>query len=141
MDTKYQKLLSVGYRTETACTVHTTSPYCVPVLITAFPLCTILLSGFRAQREDDGVESPWDPNLTYGHYAASHIQGIYILSPVFVYCASISYYILYSTVAPNTGLYSAICNLRKYFGRTSTCLLYTSPSPRDLSTSRMPSSA
>ena len=27
------------------------------------------------------------------------------------------------------------------FGVTSTCLLYTSPSPRDLSTSRMPSSA
>ena len=26
-------------------------------------------------------------------------------------------------------------------GLTSTCLLYTSPSPRDLSTSRMPSSA
>ena len=26
-------------------------------------------------------------------------------------------------------------------GSTSTCLLYTSPSPRDLSTSRMPSSA
>ena len=27
------------------------------------------------------------------------------------------------------------------FGRTILCLLYTSPSPRDLSTSRMPSSA
>ena len=26
-------------------------------------------------------------------------------------------------------------------GRVGTCLLYTSPSPRDLSTSRMPSSA
>ena len=26
-------------------------------------------------------------------------------------------------------------------GRNNTCLLYTSPSPRDLSTSRMPSSA
>ena len=26
-------------------------------------------------------------------------------------------------------------------GSTTTCLLYTSPSPRDLSTSRMPSSA
>ena len=26
-------------------------------------------------------------------------------------------------------------------GQTVTCLLYTSPSPRDLSTSRMPSSA
>ena len=28
-----------------------------------------------------------------------------------------------------------------YFGEAYTCLLYTSPSPRDLSTSRMPSSA
>eukprot|EP00831_Metopus_contortus_P077519 TRINITY_DN7299_c0_g1_i3.p2 TRINITY_DN7299_c0_g1~~TRINITY_DN7299_c0_g1_i3.p2 ORF type:complete len:125 (+),score=30.76 TRINITY_DN7299_c0_g1_i3:155-529(+) len=31
--------------------------------------------------------------------------------------------------------------LQVAFGHTSTCLLYTSPSPRDLSTSRMPSSA
>ena len=30
---------------------------------------------------------------------------------------------------------------RRVLGRTRTCLLYTSPSPRDLSTSRMPSSA
>ena len=28
-----------------------------------------------------------------------------------------------------------------FYERTNTCLLYTSPSPRDLSTSRMPSSA
>ena len=28
-----------------------------------------------------------------------------------------------------------------YYGQCSDCLLYTSPSPRDLSTSRMPSSA
>ena len=28
-----------------------------------------------------------------------------------------------------------------YFDNGATCLLYTSPSPRDLSTSRMPSSA
>ena len=28
-----------------------------------------------------------------------------------------------------------------YYGQLMTCLLYTSPSPRDLSTSRMPSSA
>ena len=33
--------------------------------------------------------------------------------------------------------WAIICEL----GNTSTCLLYTSPSPRDLSTSRMPSSA
>ena len=29
----------------------------------------------------------------------------------------------------------------EYFADTTGCLLYTSPSPRDLSTSRMPSSA
>ena len=31
--------------------------------------------------------------------------------------------------------------LSAHFGRPKGCLLYTSPSPRDLSTSRMPSSA
>ena len=31
--------------------------------------------------------------------------------------------------------------LRETLGLTDPCLLYTSPSPRDLSTSRMPSSA
>ena len=31
--------------------------------------------------------------------------------------------------------------LSLFFGRIADCLLYTSPSPRDLSTSRMPSSA
>ena len=34
------------------------------------------------------------------------------------------------------GVYSA-----RFSGENATCLLYTSPSPRDLSTSRMPSSA
>ena len=33
------------------------------------------------------------------------------------------------------------CRLLIYFSDNITCLLYTSPSPRDLSTSRMPSSA
>ena len=32
-------------------------------------------------------------------------------------------------------------NLKSVFNMTKACLLYTSPSPRDLSTSRMPSSA
>ena len=31
--------------------------------------------------------------------------------------------------------------LRQFYGEDNICLLYTSPSPRDLSTSRMPSSA
>ena len=36
-------------------------------------------------------------------------------------------------------LYGALCKLLDY--EETGCLLYTSPSPRDLSTSRMPSSA
>ena len=32
-------------------------------------------------------------------------------------------------------------NYLRFMERARTCLLYTSPSPRDLSTSRMPSSA
>ena len=34
-----------------------------------------------------------------------------------------------------------VANLANNFGQSYACLLYTSPSPRDLSTSRMPSSA
>ena len=34
-----------------------------------------------------------------------------------------------------------ICKMPRQTGKSTTCLLYTSPSPRDLSTSRMPSSA
>ena len=33
------------------------------------------------------------------------------------------------------------CNTDQFAGQDAACLLYTSPSPRDLSTSRMPSSA
>ena len=33
------------------------------------------------------------------------------------------------------------CNILDVYLDNETCLLYTSPSPRDLSTSRMPSSA
>ena len=35
----------------------------------------------------------------------------------------------------------AFVKILKWLGEDPTCLLYTSPSPRDLSTSRMPSSA
>ena len=40
-----------------------------------------------------------------------------------------------------TGLIDRIDNEINYKGLSINCLLYTSPSPRDLSTSRMPSSA
>ena len=37
--------------------------------------------------------------------------------------------------------YTTLKSVNKRLGHNGTCLLYTSPSPRDLSTSRMPSSA
>ena len=40
-----------------------------------------------------------------------------------------------------TGYYLGFLSLLPLIGILFTCLLYTSPSPRDLSTSRMPSSA
>ena len=43
-----------------------------------------------------------------------------------------------------TGAGRAFCagdDLKEFESQVGTCLLYTSPSPRDLSTSRMPSSA
>ena len=46
--------------------------------------------------------------------------------------------ILHSEVMPSM---RAMMTAGKALDRDNTCLLYTSPSPRDLSTSRMPSSA
>ena len=40
-----------------------------------------------------------------------------------------------------TAYYSRGCNSKELFGKFEICLLYTSPSPRDGATSRMPSSA
>ena len=45
--------------------------------------------------------------------------------------------VLYS---PNLG-YNLFSHRAEFDGKSWNCLLYTSPSPRDLSTSRMPSSA
>ena len=44
-------------------------------------------------------------------------------------------------LAVNINLVSFSIYLQDITGQIFTCLLYTSPSPRDLSTSRMPSSA
>ena len=50
-----------------------------------------------------------------------------------------------TTIVEGNGTSEAITGrvnqIRKQIGSTDSCLLYTSPSPRDLSTSRMPSSA
>ena len=46
-----------------------------------------------------------------------------------------------STVSFSTGTFTLRENLDEIRYYYTTCLLYTSPSPRDLSTSRMPSSA
>ena len=56
-------------------------------------------------------------------------------------CASGANFTNLSTTSPGTDLTSTsfLCNFGD--GQTSTCLLYTSPSPRDRTRSRMPSSA
>ena len=46
-----------------------------------------------------------------------------------------------STIQPYIGLRHGVSAMRKRAAPDNPCLLYTSPSPRDLSTSRMPSSA
>ena len=45
------------------------------------------------------------------------------------------------TLDPNLSLEEIIDSLLRWKVSSAPCLLYTSPSPRDLSTSRMPSSA
>ena len=45
----------------------------------------------------------------------------------------------FANIDPSRGIQAHTC--LGYQGQFGTCLLYTSPSPRDLSTSRMPSSA
>ena len=50
----------------------------------------------------------------------------------------------FADVVPTDWAYQALANLVETYGCVAgypNCLLYTSPSPRDLSTSRMPSSA
>ena len=50
-------------------------------------------------------------------------------------------YLLFHDEFFNAKLFSVVYFTAFYLGFNITCLLYTSPSPRDLSTSRMPSSA
>ena len=60
-----------------------------------------------------------------------------LLCSTLLYSALLCSALLYSALLCSTLLYSALlCSTLLY-----SCLLYTSPSPRDLSTSRMPSSA
>ena len=47
----------------------------------------------------------------------------------------------YAAVGGETSDLAFLCRATAIPGQTIPCLLYTSPSPRDLSTSRMPSSA
>ena len=66
----------------------------------------------------------------YGDFLANNIYCI-LLIPVLLLSLWAQ-----AQVSGNFKRYSGVANRRRL-----TCLLYTSPSPRDLSTSRMPSSA
>ena len=82
----------------------------------------ITFLGLKAARK------PVDEKHPYGHWKAESLAGFLIA----LLLAVSGFWILYEAVM-------------RFFGeqtvKLSICLLYTSPSPRDLSTSRMPSSA
>jgi len=64
--------------------------------------------------QDNGVAYPLSDGALHGHRIA-------VVKPIFTATAYSSFY--------------------NFYAANQDCLLYTSPSPRDLSTSRMPSSA
>ena len=75
--------------------------------------------------------------------SADYIYGIQYdfkeFTVVYALIKTVLFAFVITTVASYHGYYTRGGALE--VGRSSTCLLYTSPSPRDLSTSRMPSSA
>ena len=66
--------------------------------------------------------------------------GVIIADVIFIFLAYFSSYQLLENLSNQPGLYIFGGTLLAVYG-VIICLLYTSPSPRDLSTSRMPSSA
>ena len=75
----------------------------------------------------------WSPQIAIREDQAA-ASGLFGVIPLIVGTLLISFIAL--LIAVPVGLMSAI-----YLSEYASCLLYTSPSPRDLSTSRMPSSA
>ena len=73
---------------------------------------------------------------------------IYLISGCWLFCSLTPIFTLNSVAEESLRLDltqelkkgNFLIGLKQYLG-TKSCLLYTSPSPRDLSTSRMPSSA
>ena len=96
------------------------------------------------------VLNPWAGSRLAWLYTVRSMAGLIILYFVATYAFS-SYKIIIKTIKLIIGLalISALYGLKQEFIGFSnavmtwlySCLLYTSPSPRDLSTSRMPSSA
>ena len=84
----------------------------------------------------------WLRNYRKDIFASDLLAGIIVT--IMLIPQSLAYALLAGLPA-EMGLYASILPLIAYAllgsSRTLSCLLYTSPSPRDLSTSRMPSSA
>jgi len=80
-----------------------------------------------------GGRSPWD--VSWGKL----MMWLFLISDAMTFAALLIGLWVTRLGSPTWPNRLEIINLR--FVATMTCLLYTSPSPRDLSTSRMPSSA
>ena len=79
------------------------------------------------------------------HTQKVHGKLNFLMVAVVAVIGAVSYLLIQSgTIDPSSGTSSGIKGVQKadkYVSKNDVCLLYTSPSPRDLSTSRMPSSA
>ena len=84
----------------------------------------------------------WENPVVWGHYADSH-RGIALALEVDGLVKDVKYVAdrtIFGDIRTDQGL-SEINKIDLLSTKYEGCLLYTSPSPRDLSTSRMPSSA
>ena len=82
-------------------------------------------------------KTPREPMFNFGEKVPAYLAGIliaiYAFISLFLPKSLDQFFALYGMLRP--------LNTPGTDGLSNACLLYTSPSPRDLSTSRMPSSA
>ena len=96
-------------------------------------------SGFTPAQYLNGAA--WNGQARLYSIAAGYGTALYIGDPVISSGTSDAYGIQGIARGATTGALRGVIVGLYDSGSTNACLLYTSPSPRDLSTSRMPSSA
>ena len=109
-------------------------------------VAVMLAFGVYASRQIAGADDYATARGSYGPvllalaFASTAASGATFLGvPGLAYTHGVS--VLWIAFLYPIGVYFGVLICQKNVGHFGNCLLYTSPSPRDLSTSRMPSSA